>query len=223
MYEYEATIPTLWGHVMGSSLLNWLSMVVLLMFRIEFAKLHPEFIAEDNSLGFMSPNNGESYNLCHCVWIFPRFGQWLLIIVFFVSLEQLRDCRYGVLAWACVHRVLWISGSTRRVLLRGSLSFVLFFESCASHFLPSQRWGDAPVHSIAAALFASRDQIQFFDDIGYEHNPYTHCPKDKDVWEKGRCSCDPARSFGGSFDSFFFLIFFLIGFIYRLWWIFVYE
>ncbi|PPQ82033.1 hypothetical protein CVT24_009909, partial [Panaeolus cyanescens] len=28
-----------------------------------------------------------------------------------------------------------------------------------------ERWGDAPVHSIAAALFASKDQIQFFDEI----------------------------------------------------------
>ena len=29
-----------------------------------------------------------------------------------------------------------------------------------------ERWGDAPVHSIAAALFAKREQIQFFDEIG---------------------------------------------------------
>ncbi|CAK5277300.1 unnamed protein product [Mycena citricolor] len=29
-----------------------------------------------------------------------------------------------------------------------------------------ERWGDAPVHSIGAALFARKDQIHFFDDIG---------------------------------------------------------
>ncbi|KAK0212253.1 glycosyltransferase family 15 protein [Desarmillaria ectypa] len=40
-----------------------------------------------------------------------------------------------------------------------------------------ERWGDAPVHSIVAALFASKDQIQFFDKIGYEHFSYMHCPR----------------------------------------------
>ena len=58
-----------------------------------------------------------------------------------------------------------------------------------------ERWGDAPVHSIAASLFLQKDQIHFFEEIGYEHNPYTHCPRDESVWKKGRCSCDPGRSF----------------------------
>ena len=35
-----------------------------------------------------------------------------------------------------------------------------------------ERWGDAPVHSIGAALFARKDQIHFFDDIGYRHEPF---------------------------------------------------
>jgi alpha 1,2-mannosyltransferase len=34
-----------------------------------------------------------------------------------------------------------------------------------------QRWGDAPVHSIAAGIFLPRNQIHFFDEIGYEHPP----------------------------------------------------
>ncbi|KAJ3506526.1 hypothetical protein NLJ89_g6816 [Agrocybe chaxingu] len=57
-----------------------------------------------------------------------------------------------------------------------------------------ERWGDAPVHSIGAALFASRDQIQFFDEIGYEHAPYTHCPRQGNNWERGRCSCNPGHN-----------------------------
>lgn len=32
----------------------------------DFAHDHPEYIAENNSLGFMSTDNGETYNLCHC-------------------------------------------------------------------------------------------------------------------------------------------------------------
>lgn len=59
-----------------------------------------------------------------------------------------------------------------------------------------ERWGDAPVHSLGITLFADKNQIHFFDDIGYEHNPYTHCPRGAGKWEKGKCACNPDRSFG---------------------------
>jgi hypothetical protein len=37
-----------------------------------------------------------------------------------------------------------------------------------------ERWGDAPVHSIAAALFLPKDRIHIFDEIGYEvGSPFT--------------------------------------------------
>ena len=65
-----------------------------------------------------------------------------------------------------------------------------------------QRWGDAPVHSIAVSLFQDKNQIQFFDEIGYEHNPYTHCPKNHDSWTRGKCDCEPKRSFGASYSPF---------------------
>ncbi|AMD22494.1 HHL276Cp [Eremothecium sinecaudum] len=35
-----------------------------------------------------------------------------------------------------------------------------------------ERWGDAPVHSIAAALLLEANEIHHFEDIGYFHNPY---------------------------------------------------
>ncbi|KAF8918091.1 glycosyltransferase family 15 protein [Mucidula mucida] len=63
-----------------------------------------------------------------------------------------------------------------------------------------ERWGDAPVHSIAAALFARRDQIHFFRDIGYRHEHFQHCPQG-DQWVAGRCSCDPNDSFDTHPDS----------------------
>lgn len=66
-----------------------------------------------------------------------------------------------------------------------------------------ERWGDAPFHSIAAALFASSDQIHFFDQIGYEHDPYTHCPRDEATWTEESCTCDPKRSFGAYFHSYY--------------------
>lgn len=59
-----------------------------------------------------------------------------------------------------------------------------------------QRWGDAPVHSIAVSLFLRKEQTHFFSDIGYRHEPFEHCPADEDVWTRQRCSCDPRLSFG---------------------------
>ncbi|KAL8293174.1 hypothetical protein RQP46_000868 [Phenoliferia psychrophenolica] len=58
-----------------------------------------------------------------------------------------------------------------------------------------ERWGDAPVHSIAAALFAPADQIHQFNDIAYRHNPYTHCPQNPSLFESGKCNCNPKESF----------------------------
>lgn len=59
-----------------------------------------------------------------------------------------------------------------------------------------ERWGDAPIHSIAAGLFLKKEQLQFWDEIAYFHMPYTHCPHDEQLRMDLRCSCDP----GGNFD-----------------------
>ena len=58
-----------------------------------------------------------------------------------------------------------------------------------------QRWGDAPIHSIAAALFASKDQVHFFNNIGYRHGPFQHCPQGE-LHKQGKCSCNPNDNFG---------------------------
>ncbi|CAG8544655.1 15942_t:CDS:2, partial [Acaulospora colombiana] len=58
-----------------------------------------------------------------------------------------------------------------------------------------ERWGDAPVHSIALALFLEKSQIHFFNDIGYKHSPFQHCPIEKRFHESGKCYCDPAENF----------------------------
>ncbi|TFK22522.1 glycosyl transferase [Coprinopsis marcescibilis] len=154
MYEYESTIMTLWNHVQGTytdyQYLPRLSLEQILY--SEFANLHPEYMAPNNSLEFISEDGGETYNLCH-----------------FWSNFEIADLDF------------W----------RGNI-YQEFFE-----FLDQQggfyyeRWGDAPVHSIAAALFLNRTQLHFFDEIGYEHPPYTHCPKKGNNWAKGRCTCDP--------------------------------
>jgi mannosyltransferase len=39
-----------------------------------------------------------------------------------------------------------------------------------------ERWGDAPVHSIALGLFEDASKIHWFKDIGYNHVPFFNCP-----------------------------------------------
>ncbi|KAI0338771.1 glycosyltransferase family 15 protein [Trametopsis cervina] len=138
MYEYFATIPTLWSTVK------------------KFIGEHPEYINPQNAMGYMSDDGGNSFNLCH-----------------FWSNFEIADMDF------------W----------RGE-AYTKFFDYLdATGGFYYERWGDAPVHSIGAALFARKDQIHFFDDIGYEHNPYIHCPKGEGLWAKNKCGCDPARSF----------------------------
>ncbi|KAJ9104391.1 hypothetical protein QFC20_004527 [Naganishia adeliensis] len=57
-----------------------------------------------------------------------------------------------------------------------------------------ERWGDAPVHSIGAALFAPKDKIHWFSDIGYRHEPFQMCPQG-DAHARGKCWCDINNDF----------------------------
>jgi hypothetical protein len=37
----------------------------------EFIKEHPEYVAPNNAMNFLSDNGGEDYNLCHCEFSLP--------------------------------------------------------------------------------------------------------------------------------------------------------
>lgn len=74
--------------------------------------------------------------------------------------------------------------------------------SCHSPIHPSLpvslRWGDAPVHSIAVAMFLHKSEVHFFNDIGYRHTAYMHCPTDPKIHAK--CKCDETLNHG-TFDG----------------------
>lgn len=53
-----------------------------------------------------------------------------------------------------------------------------------------ERWGDAPVHSLGVAMLLNKSQVHHFQDIGYKHDPFTHCP----ARLRNKCACDPIRS-----------------------------
>ncbi|KAK0721729.1 nucleotide-diphospho-sugar transferase [Lasiosphaeria miniovina] len=138
LYEYVETIPTLWDSVK------------------KFMKNHPEHIAEDNSMGFLSDDGGKTYNHCH----------------FWSNFE------IGSLRW-----------------LR-SKAYTDYFESLdqdGGFFY--ERWGDAPVHSIAAALMLKKEELHFFNDIAYWHVPFTHCPTGEKLRQDLKCTCNPKDNF----------------------------
>lgn len=55
-----------------------------------------------------------------------------------------------------------------------------------------ERWGDAPVHSLAVSLFLDKDRVHFFEDIGYEHPPFMHCPRSPS--RQVQCKCNAEAS-----------------------------
>ncbi|KAJ7221311.1 glycosyltransferase family 15 protein [Mycena pura] len=137
LYEWSATIPTLWDTVK------------------KFMKEYPQYVASDNAMGFLSDNSGDGFNMCH-----------------FWSNFEIADMDF------------W----------RGEVytKFFEYLDKTGGFYY--ERWGDAPVHSIAAALFLPKTKIHFFNEIGYEHPPNQHCPKDDSVWRKGMCSCDQEKT-----------------------------
>ncbi|KAI6374055.1 Glycolipid 2-alpha-mannosyltransferase 1 [Pyricularia grisea] len=58
-----------------------------------------------------------------------------------------------------------------------------------------ERWGDAPVHSIAAGLMLKKEELHFFNDIAYWHVPFTHCPTGDKLRQKLKCTCNPKDNF----------------------------
>lgn len=47
-----------------------------------------------------------------------------------------------------------------------------------------ERWGDAPIHSIGVSLFADKNRIHWFRDVGYYHFPYYNCPNSRNCNKK---------------------------------------
>ncbi|ANZ76141.1 BA75_01977T0 [Komagataella pastoris] len=52
-----------------------------------------------------------------------------------------------------------------------------------------ERWGDAPVHSIAVGILLDKSQIHHFENIGYYHLPFRTCPQPYWTYKCNRCMC----------------------------------
>jgi hypothetical protein len=73
-----------------------------------------------------------------------------------------------------------------------------------------ERWGDAPVHSLAVGLFLKRDQVHYFGDIGYRYAPvvlicrhatFTFCPTVKSGCTLN-CNCNGTSEWSGLISDF---------------------
>lgn len=86
MYEYFATIPTLWKTVKGTRYVYQFSLRAADLYPPEFIADNPQYLAEGNAMNYMSDDGGESYNLCHCK---PHLPSVLDVLNVCASLEQL--------------------------------------------------------------------------------------------------------------------------------------
>jgi len=139
----------------------------------KFMKAHPEHIAEGNSMGFLSDDGGETYNHCHMVS---------------ADNEPLEQNTYKIVQWSNfeIGNLDWLR----------SKAYLDYFEALdqdGGFFY--ERWGDAPVHSIAAGLLLKKEEIHFFNDIAYYHVPFTHCPTGEKTRLDLKCHCNPKDNF----------------------------
>lgn len=58
-----------------------------------------------------------------------------------------------------------------------------------------ERWGDAPVHTLAVSIMLPADKIHFVGNTGYFHKPNQDCPVDDELRNALQCSCNPKRDF----------------------------
>lgn len=133
IFEYQRTIESLWPTVQS------------------FVKEHPDYLAPNNALNFLvdSDDINGPYNLCHFWSNFEiadmRFWRSKVYEDFFQYLDATGNFFYE--RWGGASRLLCISALHRP---RRSISLLLL----ALH-------PDAPVHSIAAALFLPRERLHF--------------------------------------------------------------
>lgn len=141
----------------------------------KFMGNHPEHVASGNSMDFLSDDGGKTYNKCHFVsLIFTHLHELILNLKYW----QWSNFEIGSLDW-----------------LR-SKEYLDYFESLdrdGGFFY--ERWGDAPVHSIAASILLKKEQIHFWNEIAYYHVPFTHCPTSEQTRLDLRCHCNPSNNF----------------------------
>ncbi|CCE89626.1 glycosyltransferase family 15 protein TDEL_0A02940 [Torulaspora delbrueckii] len=71
--------------------------------------------------------------------------------------------------------------------------FFKFLDSEGGFFY--ERWGDAPVHTLAASYMIPAESLHFVANTGYMHSPNQDCPPDAEIRDVLHCECSPKRDF----------------------------
>ncbi|CDK24560.1 unnamed protein product [Kuraishia capsulata CBS 1993] len=58
-----------------------------------------------------------------------------------------------------------------------------------------ERWGDAPVHTLALSYLLPPSALHYFDNTGYYHKPNQACPPSDAARKKFNCDCNPRKDF----------------------------
>ncbi|ODV84237.1 glycosyltransferase family 15 protein, partial [[Candida] arabinofermentans NRRL YB-2248] len=58
-----------------------------------------------------------------------------------------------------------------------------------------ERWGDAPIHSIAVSILLPYTQLQYFTNTGYYHAPNMQCDGSPQMIIDNECTCSPTDDF----------------------------
>jgi len=77
VYEWMETIPSLWPTVKGARAPDYYWLLRNAdpnTVTVEFTKLYPQYLAPNNSMEFISDNDGSEYNGCHCELFHPVIG-----------------------------------------------------------------------------------------------------------------------------------------------------
>ncbi|KXN83452.1 Glycolipid 2-alpha-mannosyltransferase 2 [Leucoagaricus sp. SymC.cos] len=144
----------------------------------EYGRKNPAHIAQGNALKFISHNYGQTYNYCHFWSNFEiadmSFWRGDTYQAFFSHLDHAGGFYYEV----CITMA----------------SFPHLIFSCSPRTHVSSAGATLPCTVWAAALFLDKNQIHFFDEIGYQHDDWSHCPSNPTP--QMECTCDPGNSFG---------------------------
>ena len=122
-------------------------------------------------MNYLSDNGVKTYNLCHCAFPTPPFPPIAHVT------QSGAILRWPISTSGAAPPTPPPSSSSNRVAISTMRSVghssPLRLPYLTVSFWLRQRWGDVPVHSIAAALFGEKDRIHFLREMGYEHAPYT--------------------------------------------------
>lgn len=156
LWEVRETIPTLFRHVTNfqasrqlASTTLWKSMVTASFMPWPLRSLLRRNTPLTNA-------DGDKWNLCH---------YWSNFEI--ADMDFFRSAAY---------RELFLSLDEAGGFYYERVSFSLPPHAFRPQLIFFSEWGDAPVHSLAAHLLLKSDEIHFFRDIGYGHEPFLKCP-----------------------------------------------